>query len=99
MVTSGYHAAVDVYLCAGCETCLDRCQMDAIRVDGRAAVDPYRCIGCDPCVTTCPSEALRLDSKPQTERKAPPATAKETMMQLGKERGKSLVSLVFTKSN
>jgi electron transport complex protein RnfB len=100
MVTSSYHAAVDPDLCTGCETCLDRCQMDAIKVDGdgKAAVDLYRCIGCGLCVTTCPTEALRLDAKPQRERKEPPATAKETMMQLAKERGKSLIPLAFMKS-
>jgi hypothetical protein len=49
-------------------------------------------------VTTCPTEALRLDAKPQRERKEPPATAKETMMQLAKERGKSLIPLAFMKS-
>lgn len=100
MVTSGYRAVVDPDLCTGCETCLDRCQMDAIRVDGdgKAAVDIHRCIGCGLCVTTCPAEALRLEPKPQTERKSPPATAKETMMQLAKERGKSLIPIAFTKS-
>jgi electron transport complex protein RnfB len=99
MVTSSYHAAVDTDLCTGCETCLDRCQMDAIQMDddGKASVALDRCIGCGLCVTTCPGEALRLDAKPQ--RKTPPATAKETMTQLAKERGKSLVPLVFTKSN
>jgi len=99
MVTSGYHAAVDPDFCTVCETCLDRCQMDAIRVegDGAAVVDLQRCIGCGLCVTTCPSEALRLEAKPEGERKAPPATAKETMMQLAKERGKTLIPLAFTK--
>jgi Na+-translocating ferredoxin:NAD+ oxidoreductase subunit B len=100
MVTSSYHAVVDPDLCTGCETCMDRCQMDAIRVDGdgKAAVDLHRCIGCGLCVTTCPTEALRLDPRPQGERKAPPATAKETMMQLAKERGKTLIPLALMKS-
>jgi Na+-translocating ferredoxin:NAD+ oxidoreductase subunit B len=74
--------------------------MDAIRVDGdgKAVVDLHRCIGCGLCVTTCPTEALRLDPKPQGERKAPPATAKETMMQLAKERGKTLIPLALMKA-
>jgi electron transport complex protein RnfB len=85
---SSYHAAVDPDLCSGCETCLDRCQMEAIRVDDdkKAAVDLQRCIRCGLCVTTRPTEALRLDAKPQGERKEPPAAAKETMMQLAKKR-------------
>lgn len=58
IVFSNYFAAVDRELCAGCETCLDRCQMDAIVIDDDnfAVINRDRCIGCGLCVTTCPQK-------------------------------------------
>ncbi len=65
-VKSNYFAEVNRDECIGCETCVERCQMDAIRVDdGLAEVDLNRCIGCGLCVTTCPTEAIRLFRKPE----------------------------------
>ena len=51
--------------CDGCETCLERCQMEALSMeDDVVAVAAERCIGCGLCVSTCPSEALKLVRKP-----------------------------------
>ena len=96
-VLTNYYAAVDAEACSACETCVDRCQMEAIKVNDVAGVDRDRCIGCGLCVTTCPSEALSLVSKP--ERREPPATAKQYIMQLARTRGKSLVPIAFTKKS
>ena len=98
MVTSNYYAVVDPDLCAACETCLDRCQMEAITIgpDEIAQVNLDRCIGCGLCVTTCTTEALSLQSKPKEERREPPAQARDTMMQMAEQRGKSLIPLAFT---
>jgi electron transport complex protein RnfB len=66
MVSSPFIAEVDREVCIGCETCLERCQMDAIEMeDERASVNSDRCIGCGLCVSTCPSEALSLKRKPE----------------------------------
>ncbi|MCK7466669.1 MAG: 4Fe-4S binding protein [Desulfosudis oleivorans] len=53
---------VDRDLCAGCETCLERCQMDAIEMDqdNIAVVNRDRCIGCGLCVITCSAESNGL---------------------------------------
>jgi electron transport complex protein RnfB len=46
MVQSNYFARVNEDECTGCETCLDRCQMEAIDVtDGLADINLDRCIG------------------------------------------------------
>ena len=67
--SSAFIAHHDPALCQGCETCLERCQMDALRADGdRVAFDAARCIGCGLCVSTCPSGALTLQRKPGSER-------------------------------
>jgi Na+-translocating ferredoxin:NAD+ oxidoreductase RNF subunit RnfB len=51
-------------LCTGCGVCVERCQMDALRMEGEtAALAPERCIGCGLCVSTCPGEALALKRK------------------------------------
>jgi Na+-translocating ferredoxin:NAD+ oxidoreductase subunit B len=58
-----FHAEVDSSSCTGCGTCVERCQIDALRVDresGVAIVDLDRCIGCGNCVASCPPEAMRL---------------------------------------
>jgi electron transport complex protein RnfB len=70
---TNYFAQVDGELCTECETCADRCQMEAISyVDGVSSVDLLRCIGCGLCVTTCPSGAIQL--YPKAETRMPPKT-------------------------
>lgn len=72
-VHSTYFAKIDPSLCSECETCLDRCQLDAISeslLSGSAdemalCVDTDRCIGCGLCVPSCPEEAIKL--QPKTE--------------------------------
>lgn len=89
LVFSNYQSAINGENCTGCEICLDRCQMEAITMsnDGVAQVDLDRCIGCGLCVTTCPSEAIVLIPKPDANRRIPPATSMEQMMQIAKKRG------------
>ena len=71
IIASNYYAEVDSESCSGCETCLDRCQMDALTmVDNISTVNLDRCIGCGVCVPTCPSDAIHLRRK--EEAKVPP---------------------------
>jgi len=93
-VLSNYFAVVDADECTECDTCADRCPMDAIAAaEGPAAVDLDRCIGCGLCVTSCPAEAVKLQPKASEAQHTPPRTARDTMMQLATQRGKSLVPL------
>lgn len=89
MVFTNYFAQVDEDVCAGCETCLERCQMDAIRINTQmvAHVDLDRCIGCGLCVTTCPTEAVGLEKKEDGAFQVPPETTFEQMMNMAKNRG------------
>ena len=89
MVQSNYFARIDEEECTGCETCLERCQMDAIEVeDGIAEIILNRCIGCGLCVTTCPVDAIELIKKPEEELYEPPKSGAETYMRIMQERGK-----------
>ena len=100
MVITNYYAEVDPEACVACETCVERCQMDAVSIgpEDVAVVDPDRCIGCGLCVTTCSVEAMTLKKKPQDQLREPPNTGKDTIMELARQRGKSLIPLVFQKS-
>lgn len=89
LVKSNYYVRVDENLCAGCEACLERCQMEAIFMDDdRAIIDLKRCIGCGLCVTTCPTKALSLHLKKPKELYVPPAKPMDTYIQIAKEMGK-----------
>lgn len=91
-VRSNYYAEVEAGECVGCETCLDRCQMEAIQMkDEKAVLDLDRCIGCGLCVTTCSTGAMRLVKKPEDQQYLPPGSAVETYMKIAMERGKNLM--------
>jgi len=82
---TNYYAEVDGELCTGCETCGDRCQMEAIHyTDGLARVDLGSCIGCGLCVTTCPDGAIRL--LPKEASKTPPRSQDELYRTILMER-------------
>jgi electron transport complex protein RnfB len=61
-----YYAAVDTEKCTGCGTCIEKCQINAAKIDeksGSATINLDRCIGCGNCAAACPSEALILVKK------------------------------------
>ena len=61
---SNYYALVDANSCEGCETCTDRCQVNAIKmIDEIATVTFERCIGCGLCVSTCPTGSISMIHK------------------------------------
>ncbi len=77
IANSIHFCQVDADLCSGCETCVDSCPMDAIKMDDEiAAIDKGRCIGCGLCVNACPTEALMLIEKPEETRHVPPEKGK-----------------------
>jgi ferredoxin len=87
MVHSNYVARVDEQSCTACETCVERCHMEAICVDETAHVDPDRCIGCGVCVPECPADALIYEQKAPSETYVPPRSVAETYLKIAKERG------------
>ena len=89
IISSPFRVSADVLTCDGCGICLDRCQMEALRLDdGRVAVDLRRCIGCGLCVSTCPTGSLRLVRKPSAEQPEVPETMMKTYLKMAKARGK-----------
>ena len=73
---SNYLVEVDQGICDLCETCMERCPMDAFSIgDNKIKRDAQLCIGCGLCVSTCPSEALRM--VPREEHQTPPTGQRE----------------------
>jgi ferredoxin len=85
VTTTPFIARPDPEECNGCEICMDRCQIKAIRMEGDyPVVDEEFCLGCGVCAHFCPSGAMKLEER---EKKViPPKTYKELMARLMKEK-------------
>ena len=83
-VNSNWFAQVDSNRCTACELCVDRCHMNAIRIEKGAIVDRDRCIGCGVCVSACAFDAMHLKSK--SKRWVPPENIVQTYINIAKER-------------
>jgi H+/Na+-translocating ferredoxin:NAD+ oxidoreductase subunit B len=94
MIKPGFHAWVGRDRCEACETCLERCPMDAIAIgpSALAEINLDRCIGCGLCVNVCPEEAIHLEKKPKNEQHVPPETGAHTFMEIAKRRQGSSAS-------
>jgi electron transport complex protein RnfB len=89
LVSTPFMASLDPATCKGCGTCMERCQMEALRLDDdKAVLDVDRCIGCGLCVSTCPTGSLTLVRKTDPEQKKVPRNMTEALLNLSRERGK-----------
>ena len=53
---------IDEEKCTACESCVEACPVDAIKVENdKAIIDNDECIDCGTCVDECPEEAISLD--------------------------------------
>ncbi len=92
MASSPFIVQVHQDACTGCETCVDRCQMDALNLETETiALTADRCIGCGLCVPTCPGEALALVRKPEDTQAQVPKNTKEAFAMRAKARADAKV--------
>ncbi len=55
-------AKVDKEKCNGCESCVEDCPSEAIKVvNDKAQIDLEACVDCGVCVDTCPAEAISME--------------------------------------
>jgi ferredoxin len=55
-------AKVDVEKCTGCESCVDACPSEAIKMEeDKAVIDVDTCVDCGVCVDECPVEAISME--------------------------------------
>lgn len=86
-VKSDFLISVDEDLCSGCETCIERCQFDALSLpEDIISIDSERCIGCGVCAITCPEGALELVAREEAI-KEPPENLMEWMTEKATSRG------------
>lgn len=85
VVASPFIAEAEPETCVACGICVERCQMDALRVeDDRVVLDSDRCIGCGLCVSTCPSGALTLARKPASAQIKVPIDMDDTWKEISR---------------
>ncbi|HEU65887.1 MAG TPA: 4Fe-4S dicluster domain-containing protein [Chloroflexi bacterium] len=78
---SSFIVMVDEDECSGCGACVDRCQMEALSLDGDSVVrNAERCIGCGLCISVCPTGALKLELR--EEALVPPEGQRELRLSL-----------------
>ena len=60
---------IDTVKCTGCGICVDRCNMDVLRLDisGDKAFIAYHedCMTCFECVLSCPEDAVEVRYTPE----------------------------------
>jgi ferredoxin len=62
---------IDDDACVGCGACIDRCWMEALKMEGDLVMrDFHRCIGCGICRYVCPSDAMKLVLRETTSAKS-----------------------------
>jgi len=89
LVSTPFTVYTNPETCKGCGICVERCQMDALRVEDKKVVyDADRCIGCGLCVSTCPTGSLKLIRKPEPDQPVVPKNVFENYLRLGRARGK-----------
>jgi len=62
-----FESIIDQELCTGCETCIERCPVQAISVENTASVNRDLCLGCGLCASICPEEAITLELREDRE--------------------------------
>lgn len=90
VVRSAFVNRVDEALCTGCGLCVERCQFDALSLEGVSRVKESRCVGCGVCVLACPEGVLSLERRPAEEILPPPVTEADWRAERAAARGLSL---------
>ena len=71
---------VDEETCTGCGDCIERCQVEALSLEGEViSVNENMCFGCANCVSVCPTESLSMVRRRELE----PPEAKDRLSQMG----------------
>jgi ferredoxin len=87
-IKTDFIMTVNAELCTGCESCVDRCQFDALSVpEDVCIVDIKRCIGCGVCAIVCPEGALELVRDESPNKPEQPANQLDWMTKRAMSRG------------
>jgi electron transport complex protein RnfB len=87
---SNYYATKDQGTCNDCGTCVERCQVSAIRTENdHTIIDRDICIGCGLCASTCPTGSIIMVKKLPEEASPIFSKGKEMLQAMGKETGRA----------
>jgi electron transport complex protein RnfB len=87
-IKTDFIMTVNADLCTACESCVDRCQFDALSVpEDVCIVDTKRCIGCGVCAIVCPEGALALVRDESPNRPGQPDNQLDWMTKRAMSRG------------
>jgi len=82
-VVSNFYAEIDSNKCITCCTCLNNCQMNAIKKnDEFCEIILKRCVGCGNCVVICPENAINLSKKANVI--TPPENSKKLYQEISR---------------
>ncbi|MFW9832057.1 MAG: indolepyruvate ferredoxin oxidoreductase subunit alpha [Candidatus Thorarchaeota archaeon] len=82
---SNYYAQANSNVCTGCGTCIEVCQMEAIKLEKeKSKINLDRCIGCGVCTVHCPTSAITLQQK--ADKHIPPLTLEELYDSISKKK-------------
>ncbi len=85
---SAFVNRIDEDACIGCELCIERCQFDALKMDGKLAhADPAVCVGCGVCALACDQGAIHLVRRAKDQILPPPVTRADWRNQRAAARG------------
>jgi NAD-dependent dihydropyrimidine dehydrogenase PreA subunit len=89
IVKSNYYATKDGETCTDCGTCVERCQVSAIKMENdHTLISKELCIGCGLCASTCPTASITMVRKPPQEASPIFSGGKQLLQAMGKETGK-----------
>ena len=90
VIKSDYYATKDEEACTNCGTCVERCQVNAIRNENdHTVIDKEKCIGCGLCASTCPTASITMVHKLPQEASPIFSGGKALLEAMGKETGKA----------
>jgi len=89
LANSSFFARVNDDECLACETCAERCPMEAITADDIAHINLDRCIGCGVCAVACDESAISMVRKAKDQEFVPQKDARSAMMAIYQERRES----------
>jgi NAD-dependent dihydropyrimidine dehydrogenase PreA subunit len=90
IVKSNYYATKDQETCTSCGTCVERCQVNAIRTENdHNIIERVKCIGCGLCASTCPTASITMMGKSPEEASPIFSKGKEMLQAMARETGKA----------
>ena len=89
IVKSNYYALKDDETCTDCGTCVERCQVNAIRTENdHTVIEQVKCIGCGLCTSTCPTGSIAMVRKSPQEASPVFSRGRDMLEAMAKETGK-----------